>query len=302
MIYTVTFNPSVDYSVYTGEIKFGMTNRSIREEIRFGGKGVNVSCVLAELEIPSVALGFVAGFTGRALEEDLTARGITSRFIHLPHGLSRINVKIHSDTETEINGGGPDIPADSLAQLMAQLDGLAAGDTLVLAGSIPPSLPSDIYERILRAVSGKSIRCVVDASGALLVNTLPYKPFLIKPNRQELEEIFAVPIHSQENIAQYGRRLQAMGARNVLISLGGDGAVLLDERGDIHVRPAIPCTVVSTVGAGDSMLAGFLAGYDRTTGEFSSALELGTICGAATASLSGLATKERIREWTPRIP
>lgn len=295
MIYTVTFNPSVDYTLSIDEIKFGMTNRSRREEIHFGGKGVNVSCVLAELGISSVALGFSAGFTGRALEENLTARGIETRFVHLPNGFSRINIKLQSGAETEINGSGPDISPEALGQLMTQLNELEAGDTLVLAGSIPRSLPPDIYERILAAVSGKQIRCVVDASGSLLTNTLKYRPFLIKPNQQELEEIFTAKMLSHDDFVTYGRKLQTIGAQNVLISLGGNGAVLLDEGGRIHTRPAIPCDVISTVGAGDSMLAGFLAEYDRT-GDFAAALAMGTVCGAATASLSGLATKAKINE------
>lgn len=299
MIDTVTLNPSVDYTLSIDEIQFGKTNRSCREEIHFGGKGINVSCVLAELGIPSVALGFAAGFTGRALEEDLAARGIAVRMIHLPEGVSRINIKLQSGNgeETEINGSGPAISPEALGKLIAQLNELAAGDTLVLAGSIPRSLPPDTYERILAAVSEKNIRCVVDASGQLLINALKYKPFLIKPNQQELEEIFTKKMTSHDDFVKYGRKLQTIGAQNVLISLGSDGAVLIDERGQIHARPAIPCDVVSTVGAGDSMLAGFLAEYDRT-GDYAAALEMGTVCGAATASLSGLATKQKIRELT----
>lgn len=299
MIYTVTFNPSVDYTIFVDEIQFGKTNRSRAEEFHFGGKGINVSLVLAELDIPSVALGFSAGFTGRALEEDLVARGIDARLISLPEGFSRINIKLQSKSgrETEINGSGPAIPNEAFHRLMAQLGELTEGDTLVLAGSIPPSLPPDSYERILAAINGKQIRCVVDASGRLLMNALKYKPFLIKPNQQELEEIFGEKIISHDDFVKYGRMLRTVGAQNVLISLGGDGAVLIDQNGQIHTRPAIPCDVVGTVGAGDSMLAGFLAGYDRT-GDFAAALAMGTVCGAATASLSGLATKEKIRELT----
>lgn len=297
MIYTITFNPSVDYTVYTDSIVFGATNRSVHEGIHFGGKGVNVSRVLAELDVPSVALGFIAGFTGRALEDELTAQGIVTRFVHLPDGFTRINIKLHTEanTETEINGSGPDISPEALREFMAMLDELTADDTLVLAGSVPRSLPSDMYARILQRTSGKGVRCVVDATGELLVNALTYRPFLIKPNRQELSNIFGVEMRSHDDIVAYAKQLQDMGAENVLVSLGGEGAVLLDEQRCVHTAAAIPCRVVSTVGAGDSMLAGFLAGYDRTR-KASEALALGTICGAATACSAGLAVKDKIEE------
>lgn len=295
MIYTVTFNPSVDYTIYIDEVIPGITNRSGSEEIHFGGKGINVSCVLAELGVSSVTLGFVAGFTGRALENSLIERGITSRFIHLTDGFSRINIKIKTHTETEINCNGPYIPPEALRQFMVYLEQLTAEDTLMLTGSIPSSLPQNTYEKILQSVSGNNIRCIVDASGQLLMSTLKYKPFLIKPNKQELEEIFSVKINSQSDILKYGSQLQAMGAENVLISLGECGAVLIDEYGNTHICPAVKCNVISTVGAGDSMLAGFVSEYDRTR-DFSAALKLGAVCGAATASLSGLATKQRISE------
>lgn len=300
MIYTVTLNPSVDYTVYTDELQFGQTNRSVREEIHFGGKGINVSRVLAELGISSTALGFTAGFTGRALEEDLRQRGIDARLIRLPEGFTRINIKLHTDVETEINGSGPPIPDAALEAFMAELASLTSDDTLVLAGSVPPSLPRDIYARILQAVSARKVRCAVDAAGQLLLEVLPYRPFLIKPNRQELEELFRVTLPSREEIVAYGAKLQSMGACNVLISLGSEGAVLLDERGTVHTRAAIPCQAVSTVGAGDSMLAGFLAGIDRT-GEYAEALAMGTVCGAATASLPGLADRATIARLQSQI-
>ena len=295
MIYTVTLNPSVDYIMHLKTMIPGRTNRSAREELRFGGKGINVSCVLRELGVESVALGFAAGFTGHAIEEYLRTCGIETRFIHLTEGNSRINVKILSDSETEINGQGPEIPADAFHALLKQIAALREGDTLVLAGSIPAGLPENTYEHIMRTVAHKRIRCAVDTSGQSLFQALPCRPFVIKPNRQELEQLFSVQIHSVDEVIPYGRRLQEAGAVNVIISLGEDGAVLLDENGGIHRQPAIPCQTVSTVGAGDSMLAGFLAGYAET-GDYGKALTLGAVCGAATAGLPGLATQEKITE------
>ncbi len=293
MIHTVTFNPSVDYIVHIPSVTVGVTNRSLHEELYFGGKGINVSCVLRELGVSSVAHGFKAGFTGQAIEDHLRSLDIATHFIPLPRGNSRINVKLSADCETEINGQGPDIPSDALKELISALSQLREGDTLVLAGSIPSSLPQDTYETILKIVSAKSIRCVVDASGELLVNTLSYHPFLVKPNLRELEDIFSVKIVTMHDVERYGSRLLARGAQNVLVSMGCEGALLIDGDGLYYGMPALPVQTVNTVGAGDSMVAGFLAGYDKS-GDPEEALRLGTVCGAATASLPGLATKETI--------
>ena len=294
MVYTVTFNPAVDYIVHRKELRAGATNRSDSEEIYFGGKGINVSIVLSELGVKSKALGFVAGFTGAAIEQGVSEKGIDADFVHLSGGFSRINVKIKSDEETELNGQGPKIPDEAVQQLFAKLDELQDGDTLVLAGSIPSSLPSDIYERILARLSGRKIRAVVDATKDLLVKVLKYQPFLIKPNNFELGEIFGVELHTTDEIVKYAEKLHEMGARNVLVSMAGDGAVLLDETGKTHVCGVCRGTVKNSVGAGDSMVAGFIAGCEKAGYEY--ALRLGTAAGGATAFSEGLATKEKINE------
>lgn len=294
MVYTVTFNPAIDYVVHTGEMKLGATNRSEREEMYFGGKGINVSIVLRELGIDSKALGFTAGFTGEAIEKGLADVGIDTDFVRLESGNSRINVKIKSAEETELNGQGPDINDKAISALYEKLDELSDGDTLILAGSIPSSLPSDIYERILERLSGKNIRAVVDATKDLLLNVLKYKPFLIKPNNHELGEMFGVELNSDEEIEKYARKLQEMGAVNVLISMAGDGAMLIDEYGKKHRCGVCKGMVKNSVGAGDSMVAGFTAG--AINGDYEYALKLGTAAGGATAFSDGLATKEEITE------
>lgn len=299
MVYTVTFNPAVDYIVHTKELRAGATNRSDSEEIYFGGKGINVSIVLSELGVKSKALGFVAGFTGAAIEQGVSEKGIDADFVHLSGGFSRINVKIKSDEETELNGQGPKIPDEAVQQLFAKLDELQDGDTLVLAGSIPSSLPSDIYERILARLSGRKIRAVVDATKDLLVKVLKYQPFLIKPNNFELGEIFGVELHTADEIVKYAEKLHGMGARNVLVSMAGDGAVLLDETGKTHVCGVCRGTVKNSVGAGDSMVAGFIAGCEKAGYEY--ALKLGTAAGGATAFSEGLATKEKINELLAQL-
>lgn len=294
MVYTVTFNPAIDYVVHTGEMKLGMTNRSEREEMYFGGKGINVSIVLRELGVDSKALGFTAGFTGEAIEKGLADMGIDTDFVRLENGNSRINVKIKSEEETELNGQGPDIDDDAVAALFEKLEALRDGDTLVLAGSIPSSLPSDIYERILAKLAGRDIRTVVDATKDLLLNVLKYKPFLIKPNDHELGEMFGVALSTDADIEKYARKLQEMGARNVLISMAGDGAMLIDETGEKHRCGVCKGTVKNSVGAGDSMVAGFTAGIQN--GDYEYALKLGTAAGGATAFSDGLAQKEKIAE------
>lgn len=295
MIYTVTLNPAIDYIMRMDELHMGITNRSNSEEYYCGGKGINVSLVLAELDIPSTALGFIAGFVGDAIDKWVANTYVTTDFIRLKSGISRINVKIKAGEETEINGQGPDIAEDELEALMMKVDHIQDGDTLVLAGSIPSTLPDDTYERMLERISDKDVRIVVDATKQLLVNSLKYKPFLIKPNKQELSEIFDVDVQTKEDIVTYAKKLQNMGARNVLISLGGDGAMLVDEDGQIHEAGVIKEKVVNTVGSGDSMVAGFVAGYEMKN-SYSYALTLGSVCGNATAFLPWLATKEKINE------
>ena len=293
MIYTVTFNPALDYVVRLPAFEPGEVNRTGSEDIQPGGKGINVSCVLGQLGVQSVALGFVAGFTGAALEEGLARRGVRTDFIRLPEGLTRINVKIKAFVETEINGRGPAIPAGALEELFRKLERLAAGDVLVLAGSIPASLPSDIYQRILARLAPKGVLCAVDATGELLVKVLPYRPFLIKPNGHELGEIFGRTLSSDGEIAECARLLQQKGARNVLVSMAGDGALLLDEGGNVHRLKAFKGKVKNSVGAGDSMVAGFLAGW-LEKGDWAWALRLGSACGSATAFSDALATRAEI--------
>ncbi|MBQ4446948.1 MAG: 1-phosphofructokinase [Clostridia bacterium] len=295
MIYTVTLNPSIDYVVHIDKLISGVTNRTSSEEYYFGGKGINVSHVLAELDLDNTALGFVAGFTGEAIEKGTSHPRIKTDFIHLKEGVSRINVKIKSEEETEINGQGPHIDDEALEAFMKKTDGISDGDTLILSGSIPKTMPDDVYERILERLKDRNVRIVVDATKKLLVNALKYRPFLIKPNRQEISELFGVKVEDEETTLFYARRLQEMGAKNVLVSLGGDGAMLLDETGRVHKAAAAKGRVLNTVGSGDSMVAGFVAGC-MLKNDYAYALRLGTACGGATAFLPGLATREKIDE------
>ena len=295
MIYTVTLSPSIDYIVRMSSMRFNVTNRSDSEEYYFGGKGINVSQVLSELDLPSTALGFIAGFTGDAIASGIGNDKVRTDFIRLEKGFSRINIKLKAGGETEINGQGPDIPAEALDQLMRKLDGLRDGDILVLAGSIPKTLPDDVYERMIDRVAGKDVMIVVDATKQLLVNSLKNHPFVIKPNRQELSEIFRAEVENAADVEKYARKLQEMGARNVIVSLGRKGAMLVDETGAVHQQGTLKQPVINTVGAGDSMVAGFIAGYIKTK-DYGYALKLGSACGNATSFLPGLATKEKIYE------
>lgn len=292
MIYTVTFNPAIDYVMHPHSVVQGSVNRSAAEEIYFGGKGLNVSYVLKELGIPSRALGFTAGFTGEVIERLAQEAGIDTDLIRLGSGMSRINVKLRADEETEINGRGPDIPQDAVEELFSRLDALRDGDTLVLAGSIPSTLPSDIYEQILSRLTDRKIKAVVDASGELLRKVLKYRPYLVKPNDHELGELFGVTLDTTEEIEEYAARLQEMGAASVLVSRAEKGALLLDEHGVVHTCGVFGGTVKNSVGAGDSMVAGFLAGIDKGYGY---ALRLGTAAGGATAFSDGLAKREDIQ-------
>ena len=295
MIYTVTLNPSIDYVVRLDKLTSGITNRTTSEEYYFGGKGINVSCVLAELGLDSTAYGFVAGFTGEAIEKGIRNDRIITDFIKLKHGISRINVKIKAGEETEINCQGPHIDDSELERLLQKIDRIKNGDTLVIAGSIPNTMPDDVYERMLERISYKDVKIVVDATKQLLVNSLKFKPFLIKPNRQELSEIFETEVKTEADIEKYAKELQKLGAKNVLISLGGEGAMLIDENGDKHKAGVLKEKVINTVGSGDSMVAGFIAGYEIKK-SYPYALKLGSVCGNATAFMSGLATREKIDE------
>ena len=300
MIYTVTFNPALDYVVGVERLTLGEVNRTTKESIYYGGKGINVSAVLKELKVESIALGFVAGFTGDAIERGVKEKGIATDFIHLKEGMSRINVKIKSDQESEVNGQGPEITKQPIELLFEKLDQLKEGDSLVLAGSIPKTLPSDIYERIMERLREKKIRVIVDATKDLLLNVLKYKPFLIKPNNHELGEMFGVILKTNEEIISYGKKLQDMGAKNVLVSMAGDGSILIDETGNVYQMGVPAGKVKNSVGAGDSMVAGFLAGYAETN-NYEEALKLGTATGSATAFSEGLATYEKIMELRSQL-
>ncbi len=300
MIYTVTLNPSIDYIVRLKSFTKGITNRTVSEEYYIGGKGINVSSVLSELGIKSTAFGFVAGFTGEAIIKGLDEMGINADFITLKEGVSRINVKIKAAEESEINCQGPHISEEEFAQLLEKTDMIQDGDTIVLAGSIPKTLGSDAYVRILSRLKGRNVRIVVDATKKLLTECLRYKPFLIKPNKQELSEIFMKEMNSEKDIIDCASELRKMGARNVVVSLGSEGALLIDEQGKQHRTGIVKEKIVNTVGSGDSMVAGFIAGYERS-GSYEEALLLGTACGNATAFSPGLAKKEKIIEMLGKL-
>lgn len=300
MIYTVTFNPAIDYVVRMDQFILDTVNRTTAEEIYYGGKGINVSTVLKELGQDSVALGFIAGFTGNEIAQGLKNQGIQTDFICLKEGLSRINVKIKAQQETEINGQGPHIDAEALEALFQKLDLLEKGDVLILAGSIPSSMPEDSYEQIMKRMDGKGILTVVDATKNLLVNVLKYHPFLVKPNNYELGEIFQTVLKTSDEIVEAAKKLQQMGARNVLISMAGDGAILVAENGEIHQIGVPKGTVQNSVGAGDSMVAGFIAGYLEKK-DYLYALRLGTASGSATAFSKGLAVKEEIERLLQEV-
>lgn len=300
MIYTVTLNPSLDYIMHLDALNVSGVNRSNKEEVYPGGKGINVSIVLNNLRIPNKALGFVAGFTGKEIENVMNELGSNTDFITLDHGTSRINVKLEAGKETEVNGMGPKITPADLKELLAKLDEIQDGDFLVLAGSIPNSVPDSIYQDIMKELSHKNINIVVDATKDLLLNVLKYKPFLIKPNHIELAEMFNVELNSDEDIITYARKLQEMGAQNVLISMGGDGSILITNEGEA-VKIAVPKgTVVNTVGSGDSMVAGFIAGYLKSN-DLKEALKFATATGSATAFSTWLAKKDTIDDLLSQL-
>lgn len=294
MIYTVTFNPSIDYIVRMSRLEPGAINRVTYEDILPGGKGINVSIVLSNLGHESRALGFVAGFTGAEIVRLMQTSGAKSDFIHVAEGMSRINMKIKAAEETEINGIGPKILESDIDALYARLDALQRGDTLVIAGSVPSMLPSDMYERIMDRLDGRGIDIVVDAERDLLVKVLRYHPFLIKPNNHELGAIFGVELSTRDEVVPYARKLQEKGARNVLVSMAGEGAVLVPESGDVIMSEAPKGTVVNSVGAGDSMVAGFLAGYQESDGDCATAFKMGVATGSASAFSAKLATRPEV--------
>ena len=300
MIYTVTFNPSLDYSVHVDNLQLGRLNRMTSESIHVGGKGINVSIVLTRMGVPNVALGFIAGFTGEQIQNGMNELGCDTDFIQLPSGFSRINIKLSNGEETEINGAGPGISKEDFDQLMIRINRLKPGDTLVLAGSTPTSLPQNIYEHILDYVDTKTVRVIVDTTSYLLRRTLPYRPYLIKPNLIELGELFDRPLDEYDDIVCCAQHLQEEGARNVLVSMGSHGALLLTEDGHIMEAPAPAGDVVDTIGAGDSMVAGFIAGY-MERGSYVDAFRKGIAAGSATTFTEGLATAAQISEIAQRL-
>lgn len=295
MIYTVTFNPSLDYIVRVDDFQVGVVNRTVYEEILEGGKGINVSIVLRNLGLKSVALGFIAGFTGKEIEAGIKRRGCASDFIEISSGLSRINVKLKSKEETEINGQGPEIEENHIEQLFQKLDMLTEGDILVLAGSIPNTLPEDMYERIMKQLEERKILIIVDATKDLLKKVLKYHPFLVKPNNHELGEMFGVTLTDKKDIIIYAKKLQDMGAQNVLISMAGDGAVFLSCDGEIFESEAPKGTLVNSVGAGDSMVAGFITGYLKEH-DYGQAFKMGLATGSASAFSAQLATAAEVEQ------
>lgn len=300
MIYTVTFNPSLDYIVSVDDFQLGLTNRTRSELLLPGGKGVNVSVILKNLGIESTALGFVAGFTGAEITRKVEEMGVRSDFIPVKEGISRINVKLKSIDGTEINGMGPDIGRDKVAELMEKLKVLGQGDVIVLAGSIPTAMPDDIYSWILEQLEGRGVTSVVDATGDLLLNVLKYHPFLIKPNSHELGDIFRVKLKAREDVVPYAKKLQEMGARNVLVSMAGEGAVLAAEDGSVYDAPAPKGVLVNAVGSGDSMVAGFTAGWMEKQ-DYRHAFYMGVASGSASAFSEYLATREEIMDLYERI-
>ena len=289
MIYTVTLNPSLDYILRLDDFKAGQVNRANYEAIVAGGKGINVSVMLHAFGIRSEALGFIAGFTGEEIRRRVHEMGCDERFVLLKDGFSRINVKLKTSEESEINGAGPFVSEEALCSFFDILDTLTKGDILVLSGSVPKCIPETIYRDIADSLGKKGVEIVADASGELLLGVLPYHPFLIKPNHHELSALFGADIKGIDDVVYYAGELQKMGARNVLVSMAGDGAVLLDEKGNVYTASAPLGTVVNSVGAGDSMLAGFLAGY-LESGDMKRALFMGISAGSASAFCEGIAS------------
>lgn len=300
MIYTVTLNPSIDYVVYLPKFHEGDVNRTSKDEYLVGGKGINVSVVLNNLGMESVCLGFIAGYTGKEIERLVKESGCSSQFITVKEGISRINIKMKHGQETEINGQGPNIGEEEVRLLLEQVNHLNNGDILVLAGSIPSSLPITIYKEIMEIVKEKEVLCIVDTTKDLLRGVLQYRPFLIKPNHYELSEIFGVTIESRSEIIEYGKKLQQLGARNVFVSRASKGAILLTEGGRVIETMAPSGTVVNSVGAGDSMIAGFLASY-LSHSDYERAVKYAVATGSASAFSSALATKDSVEALVKQL-
>ncbi|MCI6738447.1 MAG: 1-phosphofructokinase [Intestinibacter sp.] len=300
MIYTVTLNPSIDYVIKVDNLTKGKVNRVSEEHVYPGGKGINVTRILKSLDNDNIALGFVSGFTGDYIVNSLKDLNLKSEFIKVKEGFTRINVKIKSNEETEINGQGPKISEEELKEFYAIIDRLVDGDILILSGSIPSCLDEKLYEKIMERVNSKDIKVVVDATKNLLLNVLKYRPFLIKPNNHELAEMFDVELKSTEDVIFYARKLKEMGAQNVLISMGGNGALLVSEDDEVFISSVAKGEVINSVGAGDSMVAGFVSGYLKT-GSYEEALRLGAASGGATAFSSDLASREFIDKLVKEI-
>ena len=301
MIYTLTLNPAVDYYVSADKITIGEINHSYAESLQIGGKGINASIILNELGVQSVALGYLAGFTGDAVKRVLDKKGIANDFVFLDNGITRINVKIKTNCETDINGEGPEIDYDAINALLPKFDQIKDGDILLLAGSIPNSMSHNFYANIVKKMQNKDVKIVVDSTKSLLTNTLRYKPFLIKPNDDELGEIFNVTISSFDDAIFYAKKLQDMGAQNVIVSMGSKGAIMVDFCGVTHIVESPKGHQISSVGAGDSMVAGFLAGFVETN-NLNKALKLGIAAGAATAFSAGLADRNKIMSVYKLLP
>ena len=299
MIFTVTFNPSLDYIVRVDEMRLGTINRTNYEQLLPGGKGINVSIVLGNLGHPSRALGFSAGVTGVALEKLLADSGVDADLVHVKAGFTRINAKVKAVEETEINGQGPRIAPEDVDALFSKLDVLGQDDTLVISGSVPNTLPSDMYEQVMERLAGRGVRIVVDAERDLLTRVLSYRPFLVKPNNHELGDIFGVALKTRDEVVPYARRMQEMGAQNVLVSMAGEGGVLVAADGQVYQSPAAQGTVVNSVGAGDSCVAGFLAGL-METGSYQTAFRMGLAAGSASAFSDHLATRSEVEDLMSR--
>lgn len=299
MIFTVTFNPSLDYIVRVDEMRLGTINRTNYEQLLPGGKGINVSIVLGNLGHPSRALGFSAGVTGVALEKLLADAGVDADLVHVKEGFTRINAKVKAVEETELNGQGPRIAPEDVDALFSKLDVLGQDDTLVISGSVPNTLPSDMYEQVMERLAGRGVRIVVDAERDLLTRVLPYLPFLVKPNNHELGDIFGVTLKTRDEVVPYARRMQEMGAQNVLVSMAGEGGVLVAADGQVYQSPAAKGTVVNSVGAGDSCVAGFLAGL-METGSYQTAFRMGLAAGSASAFSDHLATRPEVEDLMSR--
>ncbi len=299
MICTVTFNPSLDYIVRVDDMRLGVINRTTYEQVLPGGKGINVSIVLGNLGHESRALGFLAGFTGAEIARRVREAGVDADFIEVAEGMSRINAKIKSNEETELNGQGPLITEADIEQLYSRLDVLSQDDTLVISGSVPSTLPGDMYERIMERLDGRGVRIVVDAERELLTRVLPYRPFLVKPNNIELGDIYGVKLETRADVIPYAKRMQQAGARNVLVSMAGEGGVLVAESGEVFDSPAAKGEVVNSVGAGDSSVAGFLAGLAETS-SYETAFRMALASGSASAFSDHLATRPEVEELMAR--